>query len=135
MQVMIDSNVVLDIVTEDPIWFQWSSETLAFYADTHDLIVNPIIYAEVSVGYEKMEEVDSALPADGFVRMPIPIEAAFSAGKAFVQYKKRGGTKRSPLPDFFIGAHADFLKIPLMTRDAARYRTYFPDVELVSPKE
>jgi hypothetical protein len=88
MEVMIDSNVILDIVTEDPNWFNWSSETLAFYADTHTLIINPIIYSEVSIGYQKMEDVDNVLPPPYFRRMPIPWEAAFHAGKSFLQYRK-----------------------------------------------
>lgn len=133
MEVMIDSNVILDIVTEDPNWFNWSSETLAFYADTHTLIINPIIYSEVSIGYQKMEDVDTVLPPSYFRRMPIPWEAAFYAGKSFLQYRKRGGTKRIPLPDFFIGAHADFLDIELITRDTARFRTYFPELRLITP--
>ena len=130
---MVDSNVILDIATEDPNWFYWSSRTLAFYADTHIFIINPVIYSEVSVGFEKMDEVDAILPPTHFRRMPIPWEAAFSAGKSFLQYRKRSGVKRSPLPDFFIGAHAEFLKIPLITRDVARYRTYFPELALISP--
>jgi len=133
MEVMVDSNIILDIVTEDTNWFHWSSQTLAFYADTHIFIINPIIYSEISVGFEKMDEVDAILPPAHFRRMPIPWEAAFSAGKSFLQYRKRSGTKRSPLPDFFIGAHAEFLKIPLITRDVARYRTYFPELTLISP--
>lgn len=135
MDVMIDSNIILDIATEDPNWFEWSSETLAFYADTHMFVINTVIYAEVSVGYEKIEDVDAILPSAHFRKMPVPREAAFNAGKAFLVYRKRGGEKRSPLPDFFIGAHASFLKIPLMTRDASRYRTYFPELMLISPKE
>lgn len=133
MEIMVDSNVILDITTEDPNWFQWSSQTLTFYADTHIFIINPIIYSEISVGFQKMEDVDAILPPTHFRRMPIPWEVAFSAGKSFLQYRKRSGTKRSPLPDFFIGAHAEYLKIPLITRDVARYRTYFPELSLISP--
>lgn len=133
MEVMIDSNVILDIVTEDPNWFNWSSDIVAFYADTHTLIINPIIYSEVSIGYQTIEDVDTVLPPSYFRRMPIPWEAAFKAGKSFLQYRKRGGSKRTPLPDFFIGAHADFLGIQLITRDAARFRTYFPELKLITP--
>ena len=134
MEVMVDSNIILDIASEYPNWFQWSSETLAFYADKHMFVINTIIYAEISMGYDKIEEVEAILPTSHFRLMRIPRDAAFYAGKAFLQYRKRGGTKRSPLPDFFIGAHASVLQIPLITRDVSRYRTYFPELTLISPR-
>ncbi len=133
MDIVVDSNVILDIVTEDKRWFNWSSEVLSRYAETHTLVINPIIYAEVSMGFERIEDVEAALPPALFRRAPIPWEAAFLAGKCFLQYRKKGGRKRSPLPDFFIGAHAAVLGIPLLTRDASRYRTYFPRLRLITP--
>jgi predicted nucleic acid-binding protein len=134
MELLVDSNVILDIVTKDLKWFPWSSETLTYYADHHILIINPIIYAEVSVGFEKIEDVEAALPVEYFRRDQIPWEAAFLAGKCFVQYRRKGGKKKSPLPDFFIGAHATIMGMPLITRDAARYQTYFPKLHLISPQ-
>lgn len=133
MDMIVDSNVILDIVTEDKRWFGWSSKTLAHYSETHVLVVNPVIYAEVSIGFERIEDVETVLSPMLFRRDPIPWEAAFLAGKCFLQYRKQGGGKRSPLPDFFIGAHAAVLGIPLLTRDAARYRTYFPKLKLIAP--
>ena len=135
MEIMVDSNVILDIVTENRHWFQWSSETLAFYADTHKLVINPIIYAEVSIGFDRIEEVEEILPLTHFRRAQLPWEAAFLAGKCFVKYRKRGGKKRSPLPDFFIGAHATIMGMTLMTRDVSRYRSYFPKLTLISPEK
>ncbi len=133
MDMVVDSNVILDIVTEDKRWFPWSSEALAQYAETHALMINPIIYAEVSIGFERVEDVEAILSPMHFRRDPIPWEAAFLAGKCFLNYRKKGGGKRSPLPDFFIGAHAAVLGIPLLTRDASRYRTYFPKLKLIAP--
>ncbi len=120
MEVLIDSNVILDIVTEDKKWFRWSSETLARYAEDHVLAINPIIYAEVSVGFNKIEEVQEVLSPIYFRRLHLPWEAAFLAGKCFSIYKKGGGNRRSPLPDFYIGAHAAVSGMALMTRDQAR---------------
>lgn len=133
MDMVVDSNVILDIVTEDKRWFGWSSETLARYSETHVLVINPVIYAEVSIGFERIEDIEAVLSPILFRRDPIPWEAAFLAGKCFLQYRKKGGGKRSPLPDFFIGAHAAVLGIPLLTRDASRYRTYFPKLKLIAP--
>ena len=135
MEIVVDSNVILDIVTEDRKWFQWSSETVAFYADTKMLGINPIIYAEVSVGFDRIEDVEDVLPLTHFRRAQLPWEAAFLAGKCFLKYRKRGGKKRSPLPDFFIGAHAAVMGLTLMTRDASRYRTYFPKLRIISPEK
>ncbi len=131
--ILVDSNVLLDIVTDDPVWAEWSTRRLEAYAETHELAINPVIFSEISVGFRRIEEVEHAFPSSLFLRLPLPWEAAFLAGKAFLSYKKHGGTRRSPLPDFFIGAHASVLGIPLLTRDAERYRTYFPKLEILSP--
>lgn len=131
--VLVDSNVLLDILTEDPKWEPWSAEALAQCADQALLAINPIIYAEVSIGFARIEELEAALPPSAFQRVPLPWEAAFLAGKCFLVYRKRGGIKRSPLPDFYIGAHAAVASMSLLTRDPARYRTYFPKVHLIAP--
>jgi predicted nucleic acid-binding protein len=133
MDILVDSNVILDIVTEDKKWFPWSSQALAKYAETHTLVINPIIYAEVSVGFDRIEDVEEVLPSAFFRRDPIPWEAAFLAAKCFLAYRRRRGKKGSPLPDFFIGAHAAVVGIPLLTRDIARYRTYFPKLKIITP--
>jgi predicted nucleic acid-binding protein len=131
--VLVDSNILLDIATNDPAWGEWSAGALAETAEHATLIVNPIIYAEVSIGYTTIEALDAVLPATLYQREPLPWEAAFLAGKAFLQYRKRGGARTSPLPDFYIGAHAAIGRLALLTRDAARYRSYFPSVELLAP--
>lgn len=131
--ILIDANVLLDVMTEDARWFAWSAEAIERAADRNRLVINPIIYAEVSIRYSRIEELDAALPKTMLDREPIPYEAAFLAGKTFLAYRRRGGTKRSPLPDFFIGAHAAVAGYSLMTRDAARYRTYFPKLALIAP--
>ena len=133
MDILVDSNVILDIVTEDKKWFPWSSQALAKYAETHTLVINPIIYAEVSVGFDRIEDVEEVLPSAFFRRDPIPWEAAFLAARCFLAYRRRGGKKSSTLSDFFIGAHAAVLGIPLLTRDIARYRTYFPKLKIITP--
>ncbi len=130
---LIDSNVLLDIFTEDPAWFTWSSEILETRAEESVLVINPIIYAEVSIRFARIEELDEALPAAMFRRDPLPWEAGFLAGKCFLDYRQRGGTRQSPLPDFYIGAHAAVTGMALLTRDAARYRTYFPKLEILVP--
>jgi predicted nucleic acid-binding protein len=131
--ILVDSNALLDVITQDPRWSGWSSEMIARYSEEYMLAVNPVIYAEVSIGFTHIEDLEQALPPDMILRLPIPWEAAFLAGKCFVRYRRRGGARRSPLPDFFIGAHAAVEKLPLITRDPARYRTYFPTVKLISP--
>jgi predicted nucleic acid-binding protein len=131
---LVDSNVLLDIATEDPQWSGWSEEALVDAADMGQLAINPIVYAEVSIGFPTIEELDDAIPADTFARLPLPFEAGFLAGKAFVNYRRRGGTKVTPLPDFYIGAHAAIEGYRLLTRDAARYRTYFPTVDVIAPQ-
>jgi len=131
--VLVDSNVILDVVTDDPQWGEWSSSMLARHAEIGVLVINPIIYAEVSAGFERIEELDEALPLASFRRDPLPWEAAFLAGKCFLTYRRRGGSRRSPLPDFYIGAHAAVAGLPLLTRDPRRYRTYFPHLSLFAP--
>jgi predicted nucleic acid-binding protein len=131
--VLVDSNVLLDVMSEDSRWFSWSAKTLASAAESFRLVINPIIYAEVSMRYSRVEDLDRALPQAFVEREAVPYEAAFLAGKAFLIYRQRGGTKRSPLPDFFIGAHASIEGYSLLTRDVARYRTYFPRLPLIAP--
>lgn len=130
---LIDSCVLLDLFTEDPKWEAWSSEAIGQARDTGRLVINPIVYAEVSVRFATIEELDEILSPDDFDREDLPYEAAFLAGKAFAAYRKRGGQKTSPLPDFYIGAHAAIRRYRLITRDAERYRTYFPSLELIAP--
>jgi predicted nucleic acid-binding protein len=133
--VLVDTNVILDVSTDDPQWGEWSREALQRVAEDSVLVINPIIYAEVSVAYKRIEDLELALPEGTFLREPLPYPAAFLAGKAFLQYKRRGGKgKQSPLPDFFIGAHAAVSNMRLLTRDASRYRTYFPRVQLIAPR-
>lgn len=131
--VLVDSCVILDIVTEDPKWYSWSAEKLEEYSQKHELVINPIIYSEISIGFQKIEEVEEALPATIFKRVNLPWEACFLAGKCFYRYKKLGGHKTLPLPDFFIGAHAAIENYLLLTRDAKRFRHYYPKLHLVCP--
>ncbi|MCA2682729.1 MAG: type II toxin-antitoxin system VapC family toxin [Microcystis sp. M038S2] len=131
--ILVDSNVILDVVTEDPQWFEWSAQMLTNYAEQGNLVINPIIYAEISIGFNQPEEVEAALPEDFFRRDSLPYAAAFLAGQSFLEYRRRGGERRSPLPDFYIGAHAAVTTMPLLTRDVNRYRTYFPLVLLITP--
>lgn len=135
MFTMVDSNVLLDLLERDATWGDWSRERLEDCADEGELCINPIIYAEVSVGFRTVEEVELAFPQSGFRRLPIPMEAAFLAGKAYVKYRRQGGTRTCALPDFFVGAHAAVAGMRLLTRDARRYRAYFPTVELVAPDQ
>ena len=131
---LVDSNVILDVATNDPTWAEWSSHALEAAANESRLAINALIYAEVSIGYERVEEIEQAIPGSTFRREPLPYEAAFLAGKAFLQYRRRGGMRTSPLPDFYIGAHAAVSKFRLLTRDPRRYRAYFPTVDLITPK-
>lgn len=134
MAIIIDSNVILDVVSQDPVWFEWSSSKIKEHSSRDVFIVNSIIYAEVSIGYNRIEEIEDLFTTSYFVREPIPWEACFLAGKCFLQYRKKGGTRTSPLPDFFIGSHALVRGYPLLTRDAARYKTYFPKLHLITPE-
>jgi hypothetical protein len=131
--VLVDSNVLLDIATSDPNWEGWSSAALQAAADEATLVINPLIYAEVSIAFSRIEDLGAALPKHVFRRDPLPYEAAFLAGKAFFRYRRKGGLRRAPLPDFYIGAHAALVGYRLLTRDLAGYRTYFPNVVLISP--
>ncbi len=133
MPTLVDSNVLLDVLTDDPRWGAWSAERLAAQADRDVLAINPIIYAEVSIGFLRIEEIEAVLPVSTFLRLALPWEAAFLAGKCFVTYRKRGGVRSSPLPDFYIGAHASISRMTLLTRDAARFRSYFPKLHLIAP--
>lgn len=130
---LVDSNVLLDIVTQDPRWSGWSGDALARAADGGALAINPIIYAEVSIGFDRIESLDEVLLPTAFHRLPLPWEAGFLAGKCFARYRRQGGQRRSPLPDFYIGAHAAVSGLTLLTRDPARYRTYFPALHIVAP--
>ena len=131
--VLVDSNVLLDIVTHDPTWVAWSSRSLEQAADEAVLVINALVYAEVSVGFDEIEALEEALSPDLYRREHLPWEAAFLAAKAFRRYREAGGARRSPLPDFYIGAHAAVAGYRLLTRDVARYRTYFPTLELIAP--
>jgi predicted nucleic acid-binding protein len=131
--VLVDSNVVLDVAYRDPHWGAWSRTMIAEAAIESVLVINPIVYAEISIGYGSVEDLEDVVPAEVFRREPLPYEAAFLAGKCFITYRRRGGMRTSPLPDFYIGAHAAVRGYRLLTRDAARYRTYFPTVELIAP--
>lgn len=131
--ILVDSNVILDIVTNDAKWCAWSTAHLEKLADNHILFINPIIYGEVSIGFDSIESLNDVLPEDYFRRVALPWEAAFLAGKCFMRYRKAGGARRSPLPDFFIGAHAAVRGFTLLTRDAERYKTYFPKLKLIAP--
>ncbi|CAN5218334.1 type II toxin-antitoxin system VapC family toxin [soil metagenome] len=131
--VLVDADVLLDVLTDDPAWADRSGAALARVADDARLAINPIVYAEVSIGFERIEELDEALPTATFVRVALPWAAAFLAGKCFLQYRRAGGARRSPLPDFYIGAHAAVAGVPLLTRDEGRYRTYLPRLALITP--
>lgn len=133
MDVLVDSNVLIDILQRDRDWVSWSRAQIESLGSGGSLIVNPIIYAEVSVAFPDRESMEQSLPATVYKREALPWEAAFPAGQAFVRYRRSGGTRRSPLPDFYIGAHAQTRNYPLLTRDPGRYRSYFPDLEIIAP--
>lgn len=132
-RILVDANVLLDVLTNDPNWYAWSAAQLDACAARAKLCINPIIYAEVSVGFDRIETLDDALSNDAFTRVDLPWEAGFLAGKAFLHYRRAKGARTSPLPDFYIGAHAAIEGMPLLTRDAKRYRTYFPALDLICP--
>jgi predicted nucleic acid-binding protein len=132
---LVDSNVLLDVARDDPAWAGWSEDALARAVNEGPLLINPIIYAEVSASYQTVEEVDIALDGAVFLRAEVPWPAASLAGRCHVKYRRRGGARIRTLPDFLIGAHAAVLGLRLLTRDAARYRTYFPTVELIAPPD
>ena len=133
MAVLVDSNVLLDLITEDSRWFSWSRRALEDAAARTRLVINPVIYGEVSVRYSRIEDLEAVLPRDLIARENLPYEAAFLAAKAFAKYRTRGGTRTSTLPDFFIGAHASVAGYELLTRDGTRYKTYFPKLTLIAP--
>jgi predicted nucleic acid-binding protein len=132
--VLVDACVLLDLFTSDPRWADWSESTLERYSQTNSLYINAIVYAEVSVGFDEIEVLDQALSELGIKVLEIPREALFLAGKVFLQYRKKQGAKRSPLPDFFIGSHAAVSQLVLITRDTKNYQTYFPQIETVLPE-
>lgn len=131
--ILVDTNVLLDIATNDPIWANWSIENLDAAATLDSVVINGVVYSEFSVGYERIEEVDRLLADVEIGWAEIPREALFLAGKAFQAYRRQGGGRTGVLPDFFIGAHAAVSSMTLLTRDAARYRTYFPKIRLIAP--
>ena len=133
--ILVDSNVIIDIFTDDPKWADWSESILEEYALRGPLYIDSTIYSEISIGFEKIEELEFAISKAGFQLLEIPREALFLAGKAFLRYRRRKGERKTktPLPDFFIGAHAAVRNTGLITRDVSRYRSYFPTVELISP--
>jgi predicted nucleic acid-binding protein len=133
--ILVDSNIILDVFLDDPNWAEWSESKLEKFSAITKLYINPIVYSEISIGFKRIEELESVLNRAGFLMLDIPKEALFLAGKAFLKYRKNRGTKRSPLPDFYIGAHAAILEMELITRDESRYRTYFPTVKLISPRK
>ena len=133
MATLVDSNVILDIVSEDEDWLDWSSAMLVKAAEAGRLVINPIIYAEVSVGFDTIEALDEALPSSYYTREALPWEAAFLAARAFLSYRRKGGVRRATLPDFYVGAHAAIAGYTLLTRDPRRYQTYFPKLRLIAP--
>lgn len=131
--ILLDANVILDIWEPDPIWHRWSSGQLRKLSVLHELAINPIVYAEISASFASPATLNERLEDLGLLVIDIPRRAAFLAGRAFVRYRRNGGTKGNVLSDFFIGAHAAVLACQLLTRDTRRYATYFPTVRLVHP--
>ena len=130
---LVDTNVLVDVLENDPDWADWSIGQLRAQAQIHRLVINPVIYAELSLTFSSVEALDEALAQMQIALIEIPKTALFLAGKAFVKYRRQGGTKTNVLADFFIGAHAAVAKLPVLTRDVARYESYFPTVQLVAP--
>lgn len=131
--VLVDSNIILDVFLNDLKWADWSESKLEEYSHYSTLYINTIVYSEISIGFKLIEELENAINKAGFQMLEIPKEALFLAGKVYLKYKKSKGVKRSPLPDFFIGAHAAVLNLDLLTRDVSRYQSYFPTVKLIAP--
>jgi predicted nucleic acid-binding protein len=131
--ILVDTNVLVDVVTDDPLWADWSQRQLTLAAARDDLAINDIVYAELSICYTTIEELDAMIREASLVSAAIPRPALFLAGKAFQRYRSAGGLKTGVLPDFFIGAHAVISDSLLITRDAARYRAYFPGIMLIAP--
>lgn len=132
--VVVDTNVLVDVLERDPQWATWSVGQLRAQAQVHELLINPVIYAELSLAFESPAVLDATLDSLGVRLQEIPRQALFLAGKAFIRYRRGGGSKHNVLPDFFIGAHAAVMGWPLLTRDARRYRSYFPSVDLICPE-
>ena len=133
MPTLVDSIVLIDVATGGSEWADWSASMITRVAEEGRVVINPIIYAEVSLGFDRIEELEEAIPVEYFVREDLPWEAAFLAGQIFLEYRRAGGARRAPLPDFYIGAHAAVAGYTLLTRDVRRYRTYFPKLRIVSP--
>ncbi len=131
---LVDTNVLLDLVTDDPRWAEWSIAQLEAASLLGPLLVNDVIYAELAVRYDRIEDIETFLEEAGLEMAPMPRDALFLAGKIFAQYRRSGGDRAGVLPDFFIGAHAAVSQLPLLTRDVGRYRTYFPTLKLVTPE-
>lgn len=131
--VLVDTNVLIDVMEEDERWFSWSADALEREAESSTLVINPIVYAEVAMGYGSVRELDAAVPPETFRREALPWEAAFMAAHVHAEYRRQGGRQRTILPDFFIGAHAMVAGMSVLTRDARRYRTYFPPLDVVAP--
>ena len=131
--ILVDTNVLLDVFEDDAEWSDWSQDRLDSASATDTLAINPVIYSELSIGFARIEELEAVIEEASLAIENIPREALFLAGKAFLRYRRGRGTKRSVLPDFYVGAHAAVMRWPLLTRDAARYRTYFPTVSLIAP--
>ena len=130
---LVDSNVLIDVFDDDSEWQEWSDAMITACADRGALVINPVVYAELAAGFADPDDLDEALSPDFVKREPLPWAAAFLAGHAFVRYRRLGGTRHAPLPDFYIGAHAAVAGYTLLTRDARRYRYYFPKLRIVSP--
>jgi predicted nucleic acid-binding protein len=131
--VLVDTNVLLDVLQDDPQWAAWSQEKLDAASTTDTLAINPVIYLELSIAFERIEELEAVITEGSLAVEPIPREALFLAGKAFLNYRRSRGTKQSVLPDFYIGAHAAVMQWPILTRDVRRFRTHFPTVSLITP--
>jgi predicted nucleic acid-binding protein len=132
--VLIDSNILIDVLDDDPRWAAWSESRLADFAETGRAVINPIIYAELAAGFASLEQLEAAIGGFMLIREALPWEAAFLASRAYLQYRRRGGSRRSPMPDFYIGAHASLAGHALLTRDPLRYREYFPRLDVIAPE-
>lgn len=130
---LVDTNVLLDIFSDDPLWRPWSERAIGDALVAGPVGINPIIYAETSLAFADVESLNRELDTLMLMRLQLPYQAAFQAGRAFLRYRRAGGARTAPLPDFYIGAHAELEALTLVTRDTGRYRTYFPSVELVAP--
>ena len=130
---LVDSNVLVDVLQDDPQWADWSVRQLRAQASIHQLVINPVVYAEISLSFSTLEALDGVIDTLGLALHEVPRPALFLAARAFAQYRRRGGSKQQVLPDFFIGAHAAVQGWPLLTRNAAQFRTYFPSLQVLAP--